>query len=212
MHHVGMIVDIQTRRLRTLGQLRAFVHGNEAVDFQPQARTQAYRLVRDTLERFSYRTLGKTDKGVVLRFLVCATGYSRPQTERLVRQWCQSGRIRDRRDGTRGRPFVRRYTGADIRRLAEVDRAYGQMSGLATRAILRRQFEVFGDPRYQRLAGLSNGHLYNLRKSATYRARRTVWSKTRPSETAIALRKASPATCASIPYIRVTAMGSRACT
>ena len=122
------------------------------------------------------------------------------QAYRLVRQWCQSGRILDRRDGTRGQPFARHYTGADVRLLAEVDRAYGQMSGLATREILRRQFEVFGDPRYQRLAGLSHGHLYNLRKSATYRARRTVWSK------------ASPATCASIPCIRVTRMVSRACT
>lgn len=44
-----MIVDIQTRRLRTMEQLRAFVAGNEAVDFQPQDRKEAYRFVRDTL-------------------------------------------------------------------------------------------------------------------------------------------------------------------
>ena len=37
-----MIVDIQTRRLRTIGQLRAFVEGNEAVDFQPRNRDEAY--------------------------------------------------------------------------------------------------------------------------------------------------------------------------
>ena len=29
-------MDIQTRRLRTIGQLRAFVEGNEAIDFQQQ--------------------------------------------------------------------------------------------------------------------------------------------------------------------------------
>ena len=34
-HHCGMIVDIQTRRLRTIGQLRAFIEGNEAVVFHP---------------------------------------------------------------------------------------------------------------------------------------------------------------------------------
>ena len=49
-----MIVDIQTRRLRTIGQLRAFVGGNEALDFQPRDRDEAYAFVRDTLERFSY--------------------------------------------------------------------------------------------------------------------------------------------------------------
>ena len=133
-------------------QLRAFVEGNEAVDFQPQDRGEAYGFVRDTLDRFGYRGLGRRDKGVVLRFLVAATGLSLKQMERLVRQWRDTGAIRDRRGGNRGRPFPRNYTAADIRLLAEVDEAYDQMSGLATREVLRRQFEVFGDPAFERLA------------------------------------------------------------
>ena len=80
-------MDIQTRRLRTIEQLRAFVEGNEAVDFQPRDRGEAYGFARATLERFGYRRLGKRDKGVVLRFLVAAAGISRQQMERLVRQW-----------------------------------------------------------------------------------------------------------------------------
>ena len=185
-----MIVDIQTRRLRTIGQLRAFVEGNEAVDFQPSDRAEAYGFVRETLERFAYRGLGKRDKGVVLRYLVAATGISRQQMERLVRQWPDTGAIRDRRGGSRGRPFARRYTAADVQLVAEVDEAFGQMSGLATREVLRRQFEVFGDADYARLAAVSNGHVYNLRGSATYRAKRTAWSKTRPATVAIGLRQA----------------------
>ena len=185
-----MIVDIETRRLRTIGQLRAFVEGNDAVDFHPQTRDEAYGFVRDTLERFGYRRLGRHDKGAVLRFLVAATGMSRPQTERLVRQWRETGDVRDRRADGPGRPFPRRYTPADTRMLADVDEAYGQMSGLATREVLRRQFEVFGDARFARLATLSNGHLYNLRGSPTYRAKRTVWTRTRPTAVDIALRQA----------------------
>ena len=184
-----MIVDIETRRLRTIGQLRAFVEGNDAVDFQPQTRDEAYGFVRDTLERFGYRRLGRRDKGAVLRFLVAATGMSRPQTERLVRQWRETGDVRDRRADGPGRPFPRRYTPADVRLLADVDEAYGQMSGLATREVLRRQSEVFGDARFARLATLSNGHLYNLRGSPTYHAKRTVWT-TRPTTVDIALRQA----------------------
>ena len=82
-----MIVDIRTRRLRTIGQLRAFVEGNETVDFQPRDRDEAYGFVRDTLERFGYPHLGKRDKGIVVKFLVAAIGISLKQTERLVRQW-----------------------------------------------------------------------------------------------------------------------------
>ena len=111
-----MIVDVQTRRLPTIGQLRAFVEGKEAVDFQR----------------------GDRDKSVVRRFLVAATGISRQQMERLVRQWRETGAVRDRRGGGRSRPFARKYAAVDIRLLAEVDEANEQMSGLATREVLRR--------------------------------------------------------------------------
>ena len=185
-----MIVDIQTRRLRTIGQLCAFIEGNEAVIFQPQDRDGVYTFIRETLVRFGYVKLGKRDKGVVLKFLVVATGLSRQQMERLVRRWRETGAIRDRRGGSRGRPFARKYSGADIRLLAEVDKAFEQMSGLATREILRRQYEVFGDPRFERLATISNGHIYNLRASSTYRAKRTVWTKTRAVTVSIGLRQA----------------------
>ena len=77
----------------------------------------------------------------------------------------------------------------DIRLLAQVDAQLGQMSGSATRAVLRRQWKVFGDARFERLAGLSNGHLYNLRKSRTYRNLRRVWDRTRPSAVAIGVRR-----------------------
>ena len=140
--------------------------------------------------RFGYAKLGKRDKGVVLKFLVVATGHSRPQMERLVRQWRETGTIRDRRGGGRGRPFARTYSTADIRLLAEVDEVFEQMSGLATREILRRQYEVFGDSRFERLATISNGHIHNLRASPTYRARRTVWTKTPAVTAGIGLRQA----------------------
>ena len=64
------------------------------------------------------------------------------------------------------------------------------MSGLATREVLRRQFAAFGDAGFERLATISNGHVYHLRGSATCRAKRTVWTRTRPATTAIGLRRA----------------------
>ena len=60
---------------------------------------------------------------------------------------------------------------------------------LATRKVLRRQWEGFGDARFERLAGLSNGHLYNLRASRTYRNVRRVWHRTRPTPIAIGVRR-----------------------
>ena len=66
---------------------------------------------------------------------------------------------------------------------------HGTLSGPATLVLLERAWEVFGDARFERLAGLSNGHLYNLRRSHTYRQRLTTQQSTRPARVAIAERK-----------------------
>ena len=122
--------------------------------------------------RFEYARLGKPDRGLVKGLLGKATGLSRAQLTRLVRQFVNTGQVVDRRGGAPRRPFERRYTAADIRLLAEADATLGQMAGPATREVMRREFEVYGDVRFARLAHISVAHLYNLRKSTTYLRKR----------------------------------------
>ena len=52
-----MIVTLRTERIQTLDQMRAFVEGNEPVDFGLTDRTSAYAFVRRTLVRFRYHGL-----------------------------------------------------------------------------------------------------------------------------------------------------------
>ena len=184
-----MIVTLQTQRVQTLEQVRAFLEGSEAVDFVEGDRGGVYDLVRRTLVKLRYHRLGKSDKGLVKRYLGKVTGLSRAQLTRLIAQHRKTGRVEDRRGGPPAKPFPRRYTRADIRLLAEVDAELGQMSGPATRAVLRREWHRFGNPRFERLAGLSNGHLYNLRKTKTYRNIRRVWQRTRPTAVRIGVRR-----------------------
>ena len=197
-----MIVTLQTERVRTLEQVRAFVEGSEAVDFTGADRESVYEFVRRTLVRLSYERLGKPDKGLVRRYLAKVTGLSRAQLTRLIGQHRETGRIEDRRGGAPACPFERRYKRADIGQLAAVDAALGQMSGPATRALMQRQYAVFGDERFERLAGLSNGHLYNLRRSATYRRRRTVVAKTQATHSTIGQRR-KPQPGGQPGYVRV---------
>ena len=44
-------------------------------------------------------------------------------------------------------------------------RAHETLSGPATRRILQREFQEYGKAEFERLAAISNGHLYNLRRS-----------------------------------------------
>ena len=180
---------MQTQRLGTLEQVRVFVEGSESVDFSGADRPSAYEFIRRTLASFGYRGLGKRDKGLIRCYLAKVTGLSRAQLTRLVRQYRDTGRIEDRRGDPPARPFECRYTKGDIRLLAEVDAKLGHRCGPATRQVMRREFEVFGDARFERLSRLSNGHMYNLRQSTTYRRKRATVERTRGSTVAIGERR-----------------------
>ena len=182
-------MTLRTERIRTLDQIRAFLDGNQPADFELTDRTSAYAFVRRTLVRFEYHSLGKPDKGLVKRFVEKVTGFSRAQITRLIQQHRRTGHIRDHRKRPPANAFQRRYTPHDAALLAEVDEAFGQLSGPATKVILRRMCEHYGDARFTRLAHISNGHIYNLRKSRSYRRGRLSFRKTRPTPVPIGIRK-----------------------
>lgn len=104
---------------------------------------------------------------MVLAYLRRTSGYSRPQTTRLVDR-CKDNRLAAVRLTKRYcapvTPFARRYTADDVKLPAEMDRANEDVCGPAIAHLLRRACTVYGDKDYERLAGLSVSHLYNLRK------------------------------------------------
>ena len=181
-----MILRLDIERLRTLEEVRDFLAGSEPVDFHFTDRRGAYDFVTRALRRLNYSGLSKVHKGVVRRFVAKVTGWSRAHTTRLIGQYRKTGRIEDRRRGAT-RPFERRYTAADIRLLAEVDEKLGGVCGPSTRRVMQRQYELFGDRRFERLAGLSNSHLYRVRHSTTYRRRRN--PTTKPTQVSIGERR-----------------------
>jgi len=183
-----MIVNLDTRRLKTLDDVRAFLAGSSPFQFTLTDRAAAYHWIEGTLRQLRYATLGKADKGTVRTYLEKVTGFSRAQVTRLITQFVKEGKIRDRR-GVPAKPFVRRYTAADVELLAQVDVLHEQPSGPTVRKLCERAFEVFDDARFERLAGISNGHLYNLRHSTGYRRHRQVFDKTRPTQIRIGERR-----------------------
>ena len=182
-------MTLHTERIRTFDQIRAFLEGNDPVEIRLADRDAAYTFISRTLVRFGYHGLHRAGKGLLRRFLAKVTGLSPAQLTRLIAQHGGTGRIRDRRRKIPARPFPRRYTPHDVALLAEVDKLCGQLSGPATKEFLRRQFEVHGDTRFERLARISNGHIYNLRKSRTYRTGGLSLRKTRPTPVAIGARR-----------------------
>ena len=181
--------DASHRTDPPLEEVGAFLGGSEPVDFDLDDRDSAYLFVIRSLERLRYHHLGKPDKGLVKAYLAKVTGLPRAQLTRLIAQHRRTGDIRDHLKKPPANAFQRRYTPRDDALLAEVDDAYGRLSGPATKEILRRQYEVHRDERFERLARISNGHIHNLRKARDYRLGALSIAKTRPVHISIGVRR-----------------------
>lgn len=118
-----------------------------------------------------------------------ACGLSRQQVTRLVRQYRNNGKL-SKQPSAPKHGFTGRFTATDVALLAEVDALHSTLSGPATKKLMERALLVFGDARFERLAGISVSHLYNLRGSKPYQNKRRHWTKTRPTGIPIGQRRA----------------------
>lgn len=198
-----MVIDMDEAQVRTLEQVRQVVAGTQAMVFRRAEDDEGrYGWIEQVLRRFGYRQLGRSDKGAVLAYLHRLSGYSRAQVTRLVARWV-TGKPLQKNYRRPEHAFARRYTPADVALLAEVDRAMGTLSGPATACVLRRQRDVFKVEGFERLGDISVAHLYNLRRSAGYRAQRVVLTKTKPTRRVdIGVRRA-PAPEGRAGFIRI---------
>jgi hypothetical protein len=168
------------------------------VRFVGSSRLELYKWVEQLLYEHQYRLQGRRAKGLLRAYVERMTGFSRAQSTRLIGSYLKLGRIAPK-PSLRPR-FQRRYTAADVELLASVDEAHDTLSGPATRHILKREFEVYGKPEFERLAAISNGQLYNLRQSPRYGLRH--YEKTRPALVQIGERR-KPAPNAQPGFLRI---------
>ena len=189
-----MVINMNETRLCTIEQIEQFLGASAQIDFSAHGGDlERYAHIGDVLKRFGFHQRNKHDRGVLLRYLRHTSGYSRAQLTRLVQQWHTNRRALvplAKRYKAPAAPFARKYTGADIELLVEMDKAHEDVCGPAIVHLLKRACKDYGDARYERLAGLSSSHLYNLRKSAGYQARRVSFSMTHPVCNNIGVRKA----------------------
>ena len=187
-------------RIETIEQVRQFLSGASLVEFSISSKNESYKWIEQTLIRFRYGSRNKTDKGLLLDLIEKVSGYSRIQVKRLVKQYPVTGRIKRRQCTRQG--FAQKYTREDIRLLADIDELHGGLSGPATKKLCERAFDIFKQTEYERLAGISVSHLYNLRGSSTYRNIRAHFDKTRPRASGIGERR-KPTPQGKPGYLRV---------
>jgi len=171
----------------TMEQIRALVAANQVVRFEGQRRQEKYEWVEQTLVRHQYAGLRRPDKGILRVYLAQMTGLSRAQVTRLISGYRETGQVVLAPYERKRFPTI--YTATDVELLAYVDRAHGNLSGPATKRILEREHNEYGQAAYQRLAGISVPHLYRLRNTENYRKRNTSYQPTRPTPIPIGERR-----------------------
>lgn len=181
-----MIVMAGTHRLN-IEQMSSFLAASGELEIEARTAEEARKVVAEVLSVQRYGNLPKASKGTIRRYLMRVTGYGRAQVARLIREYGQTGKLKAK--PSRRRRFPRRYTRADIELLARVDTAHQGLSGAAVRRLLERGLEVYGDTSYERLAGISISHIYNLRGTDTYSRQRTVYRPTQSTAVAIGERR-----------------------
>jgi len=192
---------MKLEQLTSIQSVCQFLDGTQVVVFcVANSKRERYQWIQKTLVSFRYPSLGKTDKGLLTRYLMKVTGYSRAQIKRLIQQYRKKGTITVRTARRNG--FKPKYSKADIRLLAEMDERHQQPSGPVLKKFCERAYERFGESKYERLAGISVSHLYNLRQSTTYQRQRCILKKTRPKAAKIGTRR-KPSPNEQPGYIRI---------
>ena len=187
--------------LTSLDEIEGFINGTQAVAFAvAESKHERYKFVEHVLVKHSYPQLSKHGKGVIRRFIIKVSGYSRQQVTRLIKQYINHGKISFSHCTANG--FQCHYTKDDARLLARTDEIHFVRNGAAIKKICERAYQIYGQTEYERLANISVSHLYNLRQSKSYQNVRRHFEKTKSRKSAIGIRK-KPNPFGSPGYLRI---------
>jgi hypothetical protein len=140
---------MKIENLDTIEALEEFLLGNQLVAFSVLGnKTERYSFIRKTLVKFDYITLPRKDKGIVIRYLIKMTEYSRQQLTRLIKQYTKTGKINW--TPCRSNGFTKKYADNDIVLLAKTDELHDTPCGHAVKKLCERAHDMFDDKAYRK--------------------------------------------------------------
>lgn len=175
--------------ITTLPEIKKFLKDSKKLVFKRDeniSKKQTYKWIAEILNKTKYqRSIGRKDKRIVKRFLKTVTHYSNVQIKRLIAKHKQ-GKLQWvpwQKNETK-----RTYNAADISLLHSVDEVH-RLAGPATKCILQREHDFYGNKEYENIKKISVSHIYNLRRSPAYVRHGTVFQKTKFNNVPIGIRK-----------------------
>ena len=79
-------------KIETIKDIEEFLKVTEKIDFKKNNQEEAYKWINKILIKFEYSgKLKKSEKGIVRKYIIKMTGYSRAQVTRLIKQYVRTG-------------------------------------------------------------------------------------------------------------------------
>lgn len=195
-----MIMNIDN--LKSIQEIKEFLTGSQPVAFTVAGnKSDKYKFIEKTLKRFAYRRLKRKEKGIVIKFMLKISGYSRQQISRLIERFTQEGKLKYYQKTTNG--FEKIYTRIDLKLLAELDQRHDTPNGLMVKKLCERAYNEFNEDSYAQLSQISVSHIYNLRKASDYKKHRCYFEKTRNKKGANIGERRKPNANGKPGYIRI---------
>jgi len=161
-----MVIMMNDSKVNTIAQIKNFLSETEAIEFNKKSKKEAYCWIKDTLSKFNYVILSKKEKGLIRRYLMKITGYSKSQLTRQIHQYRKEGQVRIKEYARH--KFQKKYTSYDISLLAQTAQLHDSPNGAALKKTLERMAGVYQKEEYQNIANISVSHIYNLKKKVHY--------------------------------------------
>lgn len=164
-----MQITMDDSRITTVAELQVLLNSAQkiALSLEGAVVKEKYTFIQKTIKKFSYVKLTKKEKRIVYLYLRKITGYKKAQLYRLI-QKAETGSLKVF-SYHRIHPH-KIYTASAIKLLEKTDELHLRLSEDATKEILRREYEVFGQQNYQTISKISHGHITNLRHSPVYKS------------------------------------------
>jgi hypothetical protein len=173
-----MTINMTCSPPKSLKQVTTFLQVSDC-NYSVKDKKERNKFIRTTTWNLKYRKMRKKDKGLVIRYISLIFNLSHIQSKRLLKL-ASRGMLKDPKSRKNVTSFKKKYTSSDVALLAEFDDASNYPNGFALQVNLKRMLNVFGDIRFENLANISHGHIYNIRKSSQYEKFTLVYQKTKP--------------------------------
>lgn len=184
-------MTIQNDSITSVAQLVPLIKVAESLGVDTLTRTDdteaVYVWMSNLLVRVRYAFLSKKDRGIVRKYIYLYSGYTLSHVDTLIAKYRKSGKIV--RAPRTQHTFEKVYTREDIALLARTANAYNHQNGRALREVCYDMYHLYGDVRFERLHRISSSHIYNLKKTPTYRNEALDYTKTKPTKVDIGERK-----------------------